>query len=129
MQLSTPKYPNSRIADKGNAPFALVSNPVKYQLEQQWTGRSNSDFAIVNIENGITETVLTKVPSSVRISPKGKFIYGYHAVDSTWFVYNISEGKRIDLTRGKQFYNRIELRYICSKFLINGIKRYCFSLW
>ena len=107
VQLSTPEYPNSRIADKGNAPFALVSNPVKYQLEQQWTGRSNSDFAIVNIENGITETALTKVPSSVRISPKGKFIYGYHAVDSTWFVYNISEGKSIDLTRGKQFYNEI----------------------
>ena len=105
IQIASPEYPNCYITDEGNANHALISNPIPYQLESQWTGRSNSDFAIVNLEDGTIKNTLTKVPSAARLSPKGKFIYGYHSVDSTWYTYNISSGKRLDLTKGKTFYS------------------------
>ena len=107
VQLATQAYPNAVIADEGNANYALVSNPVPYQLESQWTGSRHSDYALVNINTGERREVLTKMPSFMRMSPKGKYIYGYHAADSSWVTYAVATGKRLDLTKGKMFYNEL----------------------
>jgi len=34
-------------------------------------------------------------------------VYGYSPVDSTWIAYNIASKKRVDLTKGKVFYNEL----------------------
>jgi len=107
VQLSTTKYPNARIADEGNADFALISDPKPYQLESQWTGMRASDYAIVNTATGESKSILKKMSAFVQLSPKGKYAYGYNPVDSTWFAYGITSGKSVDLTRGRAFYNEL----------------------
>ncbi|MCK5400924.1 MAG: S9 family peptidase [Flavobacteriaceae bacterium] len=107
VQLATTNYPNVQIGNEGNASFALARNPKPYQLESQWTGNRANDYAIVNSNTGEIKKVLTKLSSFVRLSPKGKYAYGYNPVDSTWFSYNITSGKRIELTKGKVFYNEL----------------------
>ncbi len=107
VQLATTNYPNSLLGDEGNANYALVRNPKPYQLESQWTGSRLSDYAVVNTTTGETKKELSKVTSSVRLSPKGKYAYGYNSADSTWFAYSIASEKRLDLTKGKMFYNEL----------------------
>ncbi|MBE9490472.1 MAG: S9 family peptidase [Bacteroidetes bacterium] len=107
VQIATTNYPNSQIGNEGNSNVALVSNPKPYQLESQWTGSRASDYAIVNSKTGETKLALSKMASFVRLSPQGKYAYGYSPADSTWFSYNIASGKRIDLTKGKVFYNEL----------------------
>ena len=107
VQLATTNYPNSLLGDEGNANYALVRNPKPYQLESQWTGSRLSDYAVVNTTTGETKKALSKVTSSVRLSPKGKYAYGYNSADSTWFAYSIASEKRLDLTKGKMFYNEL----------------------
>ncbi len=107
VQLGSVDYPNTRLGDEGNAAYALISNSKPYQLESQWTGSRNSDYALVNVNTGDINKALTKVASSMRLSPGGKYIYGYQSADSTWLAYNISTGKRVDLTKGRLFYNEL----------------------
>lgn len=107
VQLATTEYPNARLTDKGNASVALVSNQEPYLLESQWTGRRNSDYAIVDVNTGTSNKVLTNISSSMSLSPKGNYIFGYHAPDSTWVAYNIATNNRVDLTKGKVFYNEL----------------------
>ncbi|WP_347925969.1 prolyl oligopeptidase family serine peptidase [Pontimicrobium sp. SW4] len=107
VQLATTEFPNARLTDKGNASIALISNPEPYMLESQWTGRRNSDYAVIDVTSGTSKQVLTNAPSSMSLSPKGKYVFGYHSIDSTWIAYNLATNKRINLTKGKVFYNEL----------------------
>ena len=107
VQLATTKYPNASIGNEGNAENVLISNPTPYMLESQWSAIRASDFAIVNSSTGTTKNILTKVAGGVRLSPNGKFAYGYNTVDSTWFSYDINTNRKLDLTKGKVFYNEL----------------------
>lgn len=106
-QLATTAYPNAVIGNEGNAENVLVSNPVPYQLESQWTAIRASDYGIVNSTTGAFKKIMSKVDGRARLSPNGKYAYGYSAVDSTWFTYDIANDTRINLTKGKVFYNEL----------------------
>ena len=107
VQLSTTEYPDASVGNEGNAENVLVSNGTPYMLESQWTGMRASDYAIVNSLTGNTRTILTNVGGRVQLSPNGKFAYGYNPVDSTWFSYDLQSNKKLDLTKGKVFYNEL----------------------
>ncbi len=107
VQLATTEYPDASVGNEGNAENVLVSNGTPYMLESQWTGMRASDYAIVNSSTGNTRTILTNVSGRVQLSPNGKFAYGYNPVDSTWFSYDLQSNKKLDLTKGKVFYNEL----------------------
>ena len=107
VQLANTTYPNAMTGNEGNAENVLVSNPTPYQLESQWTAIRASDYAVVNTKTGAFKKIMTKVDGRVRLSPMGKYAYGYSAVDSTWFVYDIALDKSVNLTKGKLFYNEL----------------------
>jgi dipeptidyl aminopeptidase/acylaminoacyl peptidase len=107
VQIANKDFPNAIIGDEGNANYALISTSHPYRLESQWTGMRARNFAIVNINTGESNTVLTKVSGSVNLSPNGKYVYGYNPVDSTWFTHNIATDKYKELTKGKLFYNEL----------------------
>jgi dipeptidyl aminopeptidase/acylaminoacyl peptidase len=107
VQLATKEYPNATLGNEGNATNVLVSNPVPYQLESQWSAVWASDYGIVNSTTGAFTKIMSKVNGRVSLSPQGKYAYGYNSVDSTWFAYDIAKNSRIDFTKGKVFYNEL----------------------
>lgn len=106
-QLATIKYPNATTGNEGNAINVLVSNPVPYQLESQWSAIWASDYAVVNSTTGVLTKIMSKVNGRVGLSPQGKYAYGYNSIDSTWYAYDISLNKKVNLTKGKVFYNEL----------------------
>ena len=107
VQLATTKYPNASFGNEGNSENVLISNPTPYMLESQWSAVRASDYAIINSSTGAVKNILTKLAGGARLSPQGKFAYGYNTVDSTWFAYDIAKNTRIDFTKGKVFYNEL----------------------
>ena len=107
IQLATIAYPNAKLGNEGNADNVLVSNPVPYQLESQWSAVWASDYAVVNATTGALTKIMSKVNGNVRLSPLGKYAYGYNSVDSTWYAYDIAMQKKVNLTQGKRFYNEL----------------------
>jgi len=106
VQIGTELFPDTELTSEANATHALVNNSKPYDLESQWTGRYLRDYAIIDVNTGATKSVLQK-SSSADLSPKGKYVYGYQELDSTWFAYNIATEKYKALTKGKVFYDEL----------------------
>ena len=107
VQLATKEYPIARLGNEGNSENVLVANATPYMLESQWSAVRASDYAIVNSTTGVTTKIMSKVDGRIRLSPQGKYAYGYSAVDSTWFAFDIAKNKKVNLTKGKVFYNEL----------------------
>ncbi|MFD1293975.1 alpha/beta hydrolase family protein [Lutibacter holmesii] len=107
VQLATKEYPNANIGNEGNAAYSLVRNSEPYQLESQWKGYTASDYALVNVATGETTEILNNIAGRVRLSPAGKYAYGYNSVDSTWFAYSVATNKLVNLTAETSFYDEL----------------------
>lgn len=106
IQIGDKDFPNTQLTDKGDSNFAIANTTTPYELESQWTGRRLKDYLIINTNTGVKKAVLNKVPDA-DLSPKGKYLYGYNEIDSTWFTYNIKTETYKALTKGKGFYNEL----------------------
>jgi len=108
VQIGNKNFPNALLPSNYDGNHALISNPSPYQLTSQWTGQFyKHDLSVVNLETGLSKTIIKGNPSSARFSPKGTFVFGYNQVDSTWYTYNLKTEKYLELTRGKIFYNEL----------------------
>lgn len=105
--LASTAYPDIQTAYKGNANIALLSNDDPYMLESQWTGERAADYALINTQTGAINPVFKKLTGRVQFSPKASFLYGYNAIDSSWFSYDITAKKQVNLTEGHVFYNEL----------------------
>ncbi|MFY0593855.1 prolyl oligopeptidase family serine peptidase [Roseivirga sp.] len=107
VQLATTEYPNASLGNEGNANLALVNTSLPYQLQSQWQGGTYRDYTLVNVSTGEAKVALKEIRGGISFSPAGKYAFGYSSADSTWFTYNVTTGKRQDLTSGKVFYNEL----------------------
>ena len=107
VQLANTDYPDAVLGNEGNANYTLINTALPYQLEQQWEGALRRDYALVNVNTGEITKALKGIRGQVTLSPNAIYAYGYSAIDSTWFTYNISSKKITNLTKGKVFYNEL----------------------
>lgn len=84
IQLGDPVIRNVQTIQKGNGRFALGNDPSPYKLESSWTGKSNADHYLIEVETGIKRVVVQK-KSLVRLSPGGNFVVWYNPDDSTYY--------------------------------------------
>ena len=105
--LADAAYPDMERTEEGNAPYALLSTSEPYELERQWKGLQARDYGVVDLKDGSRTGILKKVAGPVHLSPEATYVFGYHALDSTWFAYHIKAGKHTDLTRGRVFYDEL----------------------
>jgi dienelactone hydrolase len=112
-QLASEDLPEVRIADEGNAPFALGYNEYPYLLQASWKGRPTcKDVFVINIETGESILVATQVCGNPAISPQGNYLYWYSEPDSAWFAYSIHHNQVRQLTSNREalFYNELNDR-------------------
>lgn len=107
VQLGTTDLPNVSLGNEGNAKLALANTSAPYELQRQWEGGLYRDYSIVNTETGVVKAAFNKVRGNVRLSPEGKYAFGYSSADSTWFAYNIETGNHQEFTKGEVFYNEL----------------------
>ena len=108
-QLADEDYPDLVLGDKGNARYALASTSTPYDLERQWTGLAARDYAIVDLEDGTSRKILSRISGwgGMELSPEGSYAYGYDWADSTWISHNVATQQTRALTKGQVFYNEL----------------------
>ena len=84
VQLGDPVIRNVQTVQKGNGRFALGNDPSPYKLESSWTGKSNADHYLIDVETGIKRVIVQK-KSLVRLSPGGNYVVWYNPDDSTYY--------------------------------------------
>lgn len=83
VQLADSTVREIRTIQKGNGRFAHGVDYKPYELESSWTGKSNADHYLVNVETGEKRLMVQK-KSTAYLSPGGKYIVWYDPADSTY---------------------------------------------
>ena len=89
IQLADSLLPNIQLAPKGAGEWALVSTSRPYSLASMWEGRTRSDYYRVSLVDGTRLPVSTADYTSYRLSPEGRYAYGYCAPDSCWYTIEL----------------------------------------
>lgn len=83
-QLADPIVRDVRTIQKGNGNIALGIDNSPYELESSWTGRSGSDYYLVDVETGIKRLIVEE-KSMCSLSPGGNFVVWYDSADSSYY--------------------------------------------
>ncbi len=88
-QLGDPSVRDIRISPKGNGRYALGIDQSPYKLAASWTGKSNADYYLIDLETGIKRMMVKDKPMAF-LSPGGNFVVWYEASDSTYYSRSTS---------------------------------------
>jgi len=58
----------------------------------------HNDFYLVDIQTGAAEMIKRDVRATPQVSPEGKYLYWYSAIDTSWNTFSIETGKEFKIT-------------------------------
>jgi dipeptidyl aminopeptidase/acylaminoacyl peptidase len=70
----------------------LVYTEKPYEKEATWMGEVRKDLAKVDLLTGAVLPIKKGLYTTPRLSPGGKYAYGYSEADSTWWTYQMATG-------------------------------------
>ncbi|SMP67357.1 Prolyl oligopeptidase family protein [Neorhodopirellula lusitana] len=95
VQLEDSELPTVRVDSRSPATIAVANTDVPYRKTLSWEVPGFQDVYLVNLNSGRRERVLEKVRWDASLSPKGKFLYWFDAVQQKWFAKS-TKGKDAD---------------------------------
>lgn len=84
------------VPNRWDADWALLRDPSKEIVSQQWNYYAPEDLYVVNVNDGERRDVATVYADTSELSPAGKFAYWFK--DGNWFAYEISSGKTVNVS-------------------------------
>ncbi len=91
VQLETEKISRIVQVNNGDADKLVAWSNRPYAVQTMWEGSpEHNDFYLVDIFTGKADKIKTDVRATPRVSPEGKFLYWYDAMDTTWHTFNIN---------------------------------------
>ena len=92
VQLADPEMRDIRTIQKGNGHLALGIDQTPYRLASSWTGKSNADYYLIDVETGVKHLIMKDKPM-VALSPGGNFIVWYNPADSSYYSCSTNSEK------------------------------------
>lgn len=100
VQLADPSVKSVQTIRKGDGTIALGTDDTPYKLQASWTGRSLSDYYLIDLETG-NRQLAVKAKSMVSLSPAGNFVVWYNPIDSGYYAKATATNKdSVRLTAG-----------------------------
>lgn len=94
VQLETKELSGVRQIAKGNEDKLVAWSNHPYAVQTMWEGNpEHNDFYLIDINSGIAEMIKKDVRATPQVSPEGKYLYWYNAMDTTWNTWEIESGK------------------------------------
>jgi dipeptidyl aminopeptidase/acylaminoacyl peptidase len=112
-QLADPEVPEINMDKDGNVNFAVGMALEPYLKSSSWEGFPEyRDMYLINMETGVKKKFANKIKGSARISPAGKFVYWFNAVDTVWQTYNTATSQTNTVTNNQitKFYDELNDR-------------------
>ncbi len=110
MRIGSDDIPDIQYDPNASTKYALGSTAEPYLKSTSWEGfPAYRDIHLIDIENGATKKIASKVKTNPRLSPNGNYIYWFDRLDTTWQIYNIASGATSQLTHNKneKYYNEL----------------------
>ncbi|MDE5997404.1 MAG: prolyl oligopeptidase family serine peptidase, partial [Muribaculaceae bacterium] len=87
--------------DRWDADWALLLDPSKDIVSQQWNYYAPEAISVINVKNGERRDIGTVYESSAKLSPDDRFVYWFK--DGNWFAYEIDSGNIVNTTENLPF--------------------------
>ncbi len=99
VQLENKDYSRMGLIAKGDADVVLAYSNVPYAVQTMWEGSpAHADFYLVDVLTGNAKMIKKDVRATPSVSPTGKYLYWYNAMDTSWNTYTLASGKEYKLT-------------------------------
>lgn len=99
VQLETEQFDNIGLINKGDANELLALSNRRYAVQAMWEGDPyHFDFYLVDINSGESHMIKQDCRARPMVSPEGKYLYWYNAIDTTWNTYDLATGKEYTIT-------------------------------
>lgn len=99
IQLETPVFSGIRQIKKGDSDKLLAWSNRPYAVQSMWEGSpEHNDFYLVDVNSGEAKLIKKDCRATPQISPSGKYIYWYNAIDTSWNTFNIETGNEFKIT-------------------------------
>ncbi|MDE6549251.1 MAG: prolyl oligopeptidase family serine peptidase [Muribaculaceae bacterium] len=82
--------------DRWDADWALLRDPSKEIVSQQWNYYAPEEISVINVNDGQRREIATVYEGTARLSPEDKFVYWFK--DGNWFAYEIASGNTVNAT-------------------------------
>lgn len=100
IQLGSEKIPNIQTNNNANAEYAVGTSTFAYQKLISWEGfPETKDIFLINTKTGKSEQIAKKIKGNIRVSPGGNYLTWYEKKDSIWFVYDINNRKKYNISK------------------------------
>jgi dipeptidyl aminopeptidase/acylaminoacyl peptidase len=100
VQLADPDMPDVRVPTKGESTKGVGISNLEYQIFSSWDANRYTDYYHVDLKTGKRTLLMKKAPSSVELSPSGKYLVYWCIESKQWFVKPTAGGEAISLTAG-----------------------------
>lgn len=84
------------IPDRWDSDWALVRDPSKDIVSQQWDYYAPEELSVVNVNDGERRVIGATYEGTAQLSPEGKFVYWFK--DGNWYAYEISSGNTVNVS-------------------------------
>lgn len=107
--ICSPAWESAVFAPDRNSRFLIAYTTLPYEKEVTWMGSKRRDLAKVDLLTGAVIPIRKGILTYPRISPDGKYAYGYSETDSTWWAYSFTESRFALMTRNNlpAFYDEL----------------------
>ncbi|AEE51996.1 alpha/beta hydrolase family protein [Haliscomenobacter hydrossis] len=102
VQLGSPDVPEIRLSNEGNGNLALGLSNLPYQIQVSWDAEPINDVYLIDVSNGKKEKIATAVHGSPALSPVGKYVYWFNAIDTAWTAWNIAKKELVKLSNNQK---------------------------
>lgn len=109
VQLANLEMPSIRFLQKKDGDLALGSSSLKYLKERTWDSNRYGDYYLVDVKTGNSSLIKEKAPSTVALSPSGKYMMYWCIKCKSWYVKLTAGGDAINLTKALEipFHNEL----------------------
>jgi hypothetical protein len=103
---NTDKY---TISKRSQGKYALLTSTLPYQKEATWMGDTRRDIDLLDIESRSKKSLLKGVWDNAQFSSNEKYAIWYNSLDSSWYQYEIINGRESILASSSltKWYNEI----------------------
>jgi dipeptidyl aminopeptidase/acylaminoacyl peptidase len=99
VQLETQVFSGIRQIKKGDSDKLVAWSNRPYAVQSMWEGSpERNDFYLVDINSGEAKIFKKDSRATPQVSPGGKYLYWYNAIDTSWYSYHIQTEKEFKIT-------------------------------
>jgi len=103
VQVSDRQFDRARFVQTGSGRWSVISDSKPYSNANMWEGRTRSDYYVVDLQSGERREMSKADYTQYRISPSGRYAYGYVGEDSLWVAVDLETLERHQLTHPRTF--------------------------